>query len=239
MQRKQAVGLFFGTVFGLIVFVAIMLALHIKLDQLLYICLIILLLISLIISDQYFPKTWFRSFVLGFVVILFHISIKSWLLTALLLVLSILYLLFNFYQKEVLRLLALGFVYMIVIVGFFFLAGGERPTISEDVIHYTFDEMKRYDGILNVSIEVDESVISCTLEVDKKLSEKERKKYGETCAKTLATKISEQKNLKGPEGSYLGEVYDYYTLELVIKTDREAEEPLYIRKSTGQEEFSW
>lgn len=93
--------------------------------------------------------------------------------------------------------------------------------------------------MLNASIGVEGEMIYCSLNVDEKMTKAEKEQLGETCAKTLVTNVSEDANLKGPSGDYLGEIYDYYALEITVGTDNEGEEIIFARKYTNNKGFTW
>jgi hypothetical protein len=55
----------------------------------------------------------------------------------------------------------------------------------------------------------------------------------------LAKEVSKNSALTKPTANYLGELYDFYSLELMVGTDHEEDEIMFMRKNKDTKELVW
>ncbi|MEC2158238.1 O-antigen ligase family protein [Virgibacillus halodenitrificans] len=113
------------------------------------------------------------------------------------------------------------------------------PVVTKKQIHAATDHLENNNDILQAVIEVEEETISCSMKVKHNSSEEEKEELGESCAKVLAKEVSKNSALTKPTANYLGELYDFYSLELMVGTDHEEDEIMFMRKNKDTKELVW
>lgn len=240
MQSKKSKVVYLGTIIGLFVFITVMFTINASFTQFQYILLGIAMYISLILLGLVFPKVWFQSILLIIGIVLLHLFSQSWMLTIALSIMALLFIYLVYDQRQNLGRIVFGVMTLVAIFGMIFLSDTHRtPTIGEELFLATMDEMKQHEEVTDVAVELEDETIYCVLEVDENLTDAEKRHLGEICAKTLAIKVSEHTNMKEPSNDYIGELYDYYDLELLIGTTNRSDDIIFTRKYMDNKNITW
>ncbi|MFA8439869.1 hypothetical protein [Pueribacillus sp. YX66] len=242
MKHEKNSVIYLGTIIGLIVFIIIMFAINASFTQFLYTALGMGVFISIIIiADKILPKVWLLGILLGIGVGVFHLFSQSWTMTIILVIMALLFLYLNLNneRKRWGSIVLVGMVTVASLSILFMVDHHKLPTVDEKIFQSTMNEMNRHPEIMNAVIGIEDDTIYCSLHVNDTLTRTEKEQLGEMCAKTLATTVSQDTNIKGPSDDDLGELYDYYVLEIMIGTDNENDEIIFARKHTNNKGFTW
>lgn len=206
-----------------------------------YVTLGVCLFISLILAlNNVLPEVGFVGVMFGLIIIFSYITLQSWVITLSLIATATLFILLKFKLKngtwKNLTLVGMVFIFCIIFVAE---ENQSLPKVMEDNIQSTMKQMENHAEVNKAAIEIKEDTIHCTLEVSNSLSEVDKKTLGEKCAKVLASEAAENNSLKEPRKEYLGELYDYYIIELMIGTDGHEDEIIFKRKYTNSAHFAW
>lgn len=242
MTNKKSSVIYAGTIIGVGLFIILMYTLNASLTQILYTVIGVGMFVSfIVIADKILPKAWFLGITLCIGIVIFYLYSQAWIMTVILAIFALVYL--YIYIGNGRKSWGPGVLFGMMVVaslGILFMFDDHKlPTINKDALQSAMKEMNEHSEVLNASIGVEDETIYCSLNVEKKTTKAEKEQLGETCAKTLAANVSEDTKLKGPSGDYLGEIYDYYVLEITIGTDNEGDEIIFARKHTNNEGFNW
>ncbi|MYL46454.1 hypothetical protein GLV94_12455 [Virgibacillus halodenitrificans] len=223
------------------IFMTIMFVLNTSISMIGYVLLGTTLIISLIlVLSHSLSETSFLAIVFGLIVLLSYISVQSWVLTLSIAVVSLIIILTQFSSPNH-KWRIITIIGMIALLGTIILIDKNQasPVIIKEQIQGAVDHLENNKDILKVVIGVEEDTISCSMKVKSDLSDSKKKELGENCAKVLAKEVSKNSTLKKPTANYLGELYDYYLLELMIGTNHEEDEIIFMRKNKDSKELVW
>lgn len=98
----------------------------------------------------------------------------------------------------------------------------EVPEISDLALEHAYSIINDYDMVKDSHIEVleEEKKIILAIEVNAATNEEHAKELGDNFARALASgaSIYSEVELKSPENEYLGELYDFYDLQIGVGT---------------------
>jgi len=114
------------------------------------------------------------------------------------------------------------------------------PKISDEAIEMAKDQIKG-DFVGDTSIQIDDDKIILTIIVSPSANEDFSKDVGERFARLLASFTSvtnKDVDLEGPTNESLGEIYDYYDLQIIVGS---GPENVIVRgaKSSGSRVLVW
>lgn len=126
--------------------------------------------------------------------------------------------------------------------------------ITDKMVQYCINGMKREESVIEAGIEVEHGVITLTMTIMEVKDEKTYSQFdGEICkqfANDFASRIGkcaakEYEELSAPKAENLGEIYDYYDAEVVVSTivhvdsDNKEEEVLTGSLKKGAKAFTF
>lgn len=114
------------------------------------------------------------------------------------------------------------------------------PKISDEAVEMAKDQIKS-DFVKDASIQIDDDKIILAIIVSPSVNEEFSKDVGERFARLLATFTSvtnKDVDLKGPSNESLGEIYDYYDLQIIVGSGPE-NVIVHGAKSSGSRVLVW
>jgi len=95
----------------------------------------------------------------------------------------------------------------------------DLPSVSEFALNSATDFALEEDVVKDAYIKVTEyGEITIAIQVMDGTTEEKSKELGENTARYLSTMVD---GLKGPSKDYLGELYEYYDLQIIVGTNAE------------------
>lgn len=114
------------------------------------------------------------------------------------------------------------------------------PEIKKHDMDIAIEQVEEHEQIKHAHFElIDKETISCSLIVVPNLSESDQENVGEMCVKSLADRMSENTRLKAPKDDYLGELYDYYDVRVMVGGDRGLDDIIVGSKHKHSDHLTW
>ncbi len=114
----------------------------------------------------------------------------------------------------------------------------EIPIISDKIIQSSVDTMAAHEEVKEASIEIKGKEIKFSALLDLSVDKEKSKELGEYFVYIFSFNIAnESKNLKGPTKDDLGDIYDYYNID--VNLSHLDKETLKGIKKTTEKKITW